>query len=202
MKFADINKKFTELTAEYIAKGYTFNSATMSGQQGEIAKVDLTNGVEIIRIVLDDFHTYDELELDGVRVAALRCAGDITPNAYGCHQTIWTDNCEVIFEEKFYALGEKYGRREPMYDTLEAATAAKQLQYDRRRARRVNTDTALTPSAALIRMLKHRKGFTNATRSNITVTRVYNGYQVKMAGRNGGMSKSELIRLPGVKSHF
>ena len=29
MKFADINKRFTEIVAEYIAKGYTINTKTM-----------------------------------------------------------------------------------------------------------------------------------------------------------------------------
>lgn len=35
MKYIDINQKFTAKVAEYIAKGYTINTATMSGSQGE-----------------------------------------------------------------------------------------------------------------------------------------------------------------------
>lgn len=200
MKFADINKRFTELVAEYIAKGYIFNSATMRGSQGEVAKVDLTNGSEIIRIIIDDFSVYGELDLDGLRVAVLRCAEDIVPNFHSCNQTIWTDRCEIISEEKFYVIGEKYGRRSPMYGTIEEATAARQKRYDRWCAQRINADKDLVPTAALIRLLKHRKGFTNATRTNITVTRVRNGYRVKMAGRNGSAGKSVLIRLPGITS--
>ena len=55
MKFADINKRYTEIVNEYIAKGYTINTATMSGSQGEIAKIDFTDGTEIIRIRVASF---------------------------------------------------------------------------------------------------------------------------------------------------
>ena len=62
-----------------------------------------------------------------------------------------------------------------------------------------DTRTELQPSAALIRRLKQRKGFTNATRNNIRVYRCVAGYTIEMAGRNGAKAKSELIRLPGTK---
>lgn len=61
------------------------------------------------------------------------------------------------------------------------------------------TRTELQPSATLIRLLKQRKGFTNATRNNIRVYRSAAGYTIEMAGRNGAKAKSELIRLPGTK---
>ena len=44
MKYIDINQRFTAKVAEYIAKGYTINTATMSGSQGEVAHVDLARG--------------------------------------------------------------------------------------------------------------------------------------------------------------
>ena len=43
-KTKDINELFTKVVNKYLAKGYVFNLNTMSGSQGEIAKVDLTNG--------------------------------------------------------------------------------------------------------------------------------------------------------------
>lgn len=50
MKYIDINQKFTAKVAEYIAKGYTINIATMSGSQGEVAHVDLTDGKQVVRV--------------------------------------------------------------------------------------------------------------------------------------------------------
>ena len=59
MKYIDINQKFTAKVAEYIAKGYTINTATMSGSQGEVAHVDLTDGRQVVRVLLDSFTEYD-----------------------------------------------------------------------------------------------------------------------------------------------
>ena len=59
MKYIDINQKFTAKVAEYIAKGYTINAATMSGSQGEVAHVDLTDGKQVVRVLLDSFTEYD-----------------------------------------------------------------------------------------------------------------------------------------------
>ena len=55
MTYADINKMFTAEVSKYLARGYHFNTASMSGSQGETAKVDLTNGTEIIRVLLRTF---------------------------------------------------------------------------------------------------------------------------------------------------
>lgn len=52
MKYADINRRFTEIVAEWLAKGYSINTASMSGSQGETAKIDLTDGKEIVRILV------------------------------------------------------------------------------------------------------------------------------------------------------
>lgn len=48
MKYIDINRKFTETVSSYIAQGYIINTASMSGSQGEIAHIDLTDGKQIV----------------------------------------------------------------------------------------------------------------------------------------------------------
>lgn len=35
MKYIDINKRYTEIVTEYMARGYIINTRTMSGSQGE-----------------------------------------------------------------------------------------------------------------------------------------------------------------------
>lgn len=198
MKFAEINKRFTELTTEYITKGYIFNASTMCGHQGEIAKVDLTNGVETIRIVIDDTRSKDDYWIDGIRVAVCRCTDDVKPNSYNSWATFWTSKAEVIYEETYFEIGSNC--REKFYGTYEEALAAHELHRARYVARKVNTtNRILLPSAALIRQLKKRKGFTNATRNNITVERRESGYAITMAGRNGAKAKRELIRFPKAK---
>ena len=55
MKYAEINKKFTEKVAEYLSMGYSFNTRTMAGRVCSGSKVDLTDGNEIIRRAVADF---------------------------------------------------------------------------------------------------------------------------------------------------
>lgn len=64
MKYADINKRYTEIVSEYMAAGYTLNSSTMSGSQGEIASIDLTDGKAIIRVLVSRFNDW-RLERQG-----------------------------------------------------------------------------------------------------------------------------------------
>ena len=47
MKFIDINRKFTAAVSSYMAQGYYINAASMSGSQGEIAHIDLTDGKQM-----------------------------------------------------------------------------------------------------------------------------------------------------------
>ena len=45
MKYADINKKYTAIIAEHLAKGYTINTRSMCGSQGDYAHIDLTDAL-------------------------------------------------------------------------------------------------------------------------------------------------------------
>ena len=58
MKFIDINREFTAAASRYMAQGYYINAGTMGGSQGEVAHIDLTNGTEIIRVLLTTFNNY------------------------------------------------------------------------------------------------------------------------------------------------
>lgn len=66
MKFIDINRKFTAAVSSYMAQGYYINAGTMGGSQGEVAHIDLTNGTEIIRVLLTTFNNY--LGTEGVEL--------------------------------------------------------------------------------------------------------------------------------------
>ena len=69
MKYADINKRYTEIISEYMATGYTLNSSTMTGSQGETASIDLTDGKEIIRVLVSRFSDWgDKASFQGGRI--------------------------------------------------------------------------------------------------------------------------------------
>lgn len=97
MKYIDINQKFTAKVAEYIAKGYTINTATMSGSQGEVAHVDLTDGKQVVRVLLDSFTEYDSFNsLSGLEIVVGTPADKVVPYDTARYNTIWNNRLEVI----------------------------------------------------------------------------------------------------------
>lgn len=154
MKFAEINRKFTETVAEWIGKGYTINTATMSGSQGEIAKIDLTNGSEIIRVLLnssghpitvinDRYYSFDIVELTVGRVT-----DSVKPNSPDTWATVWNNNLEIISSEEFYEIGRN--RHEKWYGTKEEAIAQQDKNWERHEARTVSERTELLLLGAAI----------------------------------------------------
>lgn len=107
MKYADINAIFTAKVAEYIGNGYVINSTTMAGHQGEIAKVDLRNDHEIIRIW---FGTAYRNFRDGLTVMVGRTTDEryLQPMTSRRSDTIWTNDLEVIEERTFWQMQKRY----------------------------------------------------------------------------------------------
>ena len=124
MKFADINKRFTEIVAEYIAKGYTINTGTMSGCQG-LARVDLTDGKEIIRVLLDDDSYWDDIDevresgewfaYNTIELTVGRNTDSVQINGTK-NDIIWNHHLEIISKETFYRIGES---RSQFYGSIE-----------------------------------------------------------------------------------
>lgn len=116
MKYAEINKRFTEIVSEHITKGYTINTASMGGSQGEIAKIDLTDGNEIIRIEIRPFHDFGK-PTNGIKIVTGRSLDNATPNTANS-KTVWSGNLDIISVERFYSLD---GRSDGEYGTYEEA---------------------------------------------------------------------------------
>ena len=130
MRYKEINKRFTEKVNDYMMHGYQIDTASMSGSQGEVAHIDLTNGEEIIRIYLTTFH---ELEnwTEGFEIVVGRCADNVAPNSpVSFSTTIWNNNLEMISIEKFYKL---YTRKdgETVYGAKSEAGEVQQKRFNR-----------------------------------------------------------------------
>lgn len=111
MKYADINRQFTEIVAGYLKAGYTFNTATMGGSQCEIARVDLNDGKNVIRILLQSFFCKDDFFNDGyeIIVGSTRStigANQPPENAAG---TIWNNRLDVVYRREFYEICKRNG---------------------------------------------------------------------------------------------
>jgi len=149
MKFAEINKKYTEKVASYMAMGYTINTATMSGSQGEIAHIDLTNGKEIIRVMLESKseHEIDRekekwYSFDVTQIVVGRCTDKVTPNSDDTWQTLWNSHLEIISCEKFYKIG-----RNGFYGTKEESMNQQKKHIERYRANHIKNEKVFSDSA-------------------------------------------------------
>lgn len=104
MNSKQIESIFTAKVSEYITKGYTISTTTMSGSQGEVAKVDFRKGNEIIRILLTNETEWDEIGRTSIIVGRntepLRKS---SPFDTMC-STIWNNRLEVIEQRDFYSV--------------------------------------------------------------------------------------------------
>lgn len=170
MKYADINKRFTEVVAEYIVKGYAINTMTMRGHQGEISKVDMTNGKEIIRIMLNNTNDYNN-HLYGIELVVGRATGRAKPHMNDDWATVWNKELEVLTSEMFYQIGE---RGSDYYGTAEEAKAAEQTRYERYWARCEGNVIEITSAPALAiaeRIVREKMGYVRVNRKEIRLTK-------------------------------
>lgn len=127
----EIEKIYSDIIADYFNKGYYINMNTMSGSQlNEIAKIDLTNGKEVLRVMLCGSNTDRDNEynyyLDYISIVI----GRNTDKLYNNHgDIIWNNHLEILSEQKFYEIGDRNDRR--FFGTKEEALAAKKKHYSR-----------------------------------------------------------------------
>ena len=103
----DIRIAYTKTISDLLAKGYFIYPDTMSGTQGEIAKIDLSDGEKVIRVYLD--HDYST-ETFADRI--LLVVGRVPQATLNHGGTVWTHKLEIIsrrvFESADYNRGREY----------------------------------------------------------------------------------------------
>ncbi|WP_298029637.1 hypothetical protein [uncultured Dysosmobacter sp.] len=185
MKYIDINRKFTERVNQYLASGYIFNSASMRGSQGERAHIDLTNGTEIIRILVTDFSAWTDTDhLEGVEVIAGRVPSNTVPHVEDDYNTIWNQELEILSRDRFYVLGEsrKSGK---FYGTEEEALAASKTRIEHWvRKARSNAPSELPLTAERMKIAKH------IIRNRLGVKRRINEADVRVCKSSRGYTVS------------
>ena len=126
--FKKINERFSEIVGKYLSEGYVINTGTMSGTQGENAKIDMTDGKTILRILLDDDRCSID-EPDSVSIIVGKCTNKARPNKNNSFDTIWNHELVEVYRETFYALS-----RSPYnaFGTKEEAEKCRKLRRERR----------------------------------------------------------------------
>lgn len=186
MKFAEINKRYTEIVAEYMAKGYTINAGTMGGSQGEIANIDLTDGNEVIRVLINKDRECDEEwnEFIFCEIIVGKCTDKVKINSSDTWDTIWNARLEIIACEKFYVIGEdrKTGTE---FGTKEEAKMAYKKRVQRYRPHLSDAQIEMTDNALEIgkRIVKRVWGKEKVRTADIRVTKSKYGYYVKYGNK-------------------
>lgn len=179
--FADINRRYTDIVNDYIQSGYDINTSTMSGSQGEIAKIDLTNGTEIVRILIDDETDYHNLASRYTEIIVGRVTDDIAPDDKNSPRTVWNNHLEVISEERFYQITESWSKT-VYYGTKEEAEEAANLRRSRSDARYIsNQEQDITEKAFTIakRVITRKLGCTRIINNRVSIVHYGNKYAVR-----------------------
>lgn len=140
----------------------TYMISWMNASFGYKFRVDLEKNGDCIRVKVDSFHNWERAaSIEGLTLQVVRIS---------CADVFEDRDVEPLYSKNFYDLS-RYGRGQAFTESLEEKQVACDKVIARYLASDRNTRTELQPSATLIRSLKQRKGFTNATRNNIRVYR-------------------------------
>ena len=171
MKYADINKRFTEIVAEYMGKGYTINASTMSGSQGETARIDLTNGTEIIRVIVCNFYECtDYYHVDGDEIVVGKVTDDVKPNDNSYNRrTVW--NQHLIDKENDY------------YVTKEEATEAAKIRAERWTRSDSKYEILTSPKAVdlAVKIVREKLGYRRVNRADVKIQKNHKTNQYTVA---------------------
>ena len=131
MKRTDIDKIFTAYISQLISNGYFIWSESMTGHQGEIAKVLLRKDDDIKIVVME--HSFGNRTNDFIDAILVKVGtyNKKTPNYKSAN--IWLDDFNYFLTDRFYLIGhEKYKDvRNNWYGTLKEAKAAREKMLDR-----------------------------------------------------------------------
>ena len=135
MKKQDIRNAYTRKVTELLNQGYTIFPDTMNGSQGEIAHIDLTNGSEILRVLLTREHRWardeDGYNGDTICLTVGKAAPDtrVYDNWDG---TVWNNRLEPRFQIEWAWIGGN--RNHSWYTDMKEGRRISKLQWERYKA--------------------------------------------------------------------
>ena len=129
----DVRRIYTQKVSELLAKGYQIHYETMSGSQGELAHIDLTDGNEVIRVLLEREGCWDGKGYGHiVRLRVGRCTEDVSRT-----HDIWNNRLDTLFEIEWDQISETF------YATREEGVRMAAIRLERWRRRGRNTPVEL-----------------------------------------------------------
>lgn len=139
MKKQEIERMYTQKVAELLNQGWRVHASTMPGHQGEIAHIDLTDGNEIRRVLLERelawSHLDDGFHGDRITITVGRNTEQVWP---GWDSTIWNQRLEVLSQIEMAEI-QTPDRRHPdgWYTDFDEAVRISKIRHARREAQRL-----------------------------------------------------------------
>jgi len=175
MKYHEINKEFSLYVQAYLEEGYMINTQSLGGSQGEVAKVDLYKGDELIRIWIE----HESSKLWGERdrwhgyTMVLRIGRWNHPakDAYIRGSIVWMSALDVICERTFYEISNDW-----YVETEEEAVTIQNLHRDRYYKHSIITSDSITSEATkdiAVKYLKRKLGYQRVSRDKIGINKNY-----------------------------
>ena len=185
-----IMNNYSNKVAEYMSKGLRIHVNSMSGSQGEVAKIDLTDGKDVYRISLTRECSYGDFYGDIYQMTVERF-DDMAQekNLDNFHCTIWNGKGDTVEEKRWFSVGND---RQAFTDNLEEAQEMHEKNFRRWKERQDSmskvTEINLTDErVAFIKNICRRfRGYGKIKNSDIeSLEKIfeYNGfyYKVKFA---------------------
>lgn len=169
VNYESVNQYYSGLISGAMMEGWKINTTTMGGSQGEIARIDMTDGKTVRRYLIRWFtEANDEAwSVEGVEILV----GDCTDNQVKPHSsmesvTVWNNRLTEVYRRRFYEVARMHGA-ERIYGTKEQAEAANRKVRDRHIAMVTKTrkEFAMTP--------KITKVAKNVIRKKTDVKKIY-----------------------------
>lgn len=171
MKLDKIGQRYTEIVAEWIAKGYSID-LTFTRSEGEISRIDLTDGKELVQIKVNNFTEW-ETNLIGVEIVVRKRTDFYSP-------------FKTASVERFYRVGENK-RTGVYFGSAEEAKSATIIRRKRALLGDCEVDEKdMTAQAMDIakRIIRRKFGVTRRiVEAYVKVTRYENGYSVSYRDR-------------------
>lgn len=186
MKFADINKQFTDIVEAYLQEGYVFNTSSFGNSitMGDICKVDLTDGREIVRIRLTE--SWDKLEtgrgnyyLTSVTLTVGVETPSVKPNTKKADPFFPTKAMDIVYMDRVFAIPDS-GSDGDWYGSMAEAMDACDVRRKRRSANYVSECINFGSDAKRIVLpyVKRQKYCTSVRASEIESVRKHFGEDV------------------------
>ena len=183
---SELYMEYTKKVNEYLQNGYYVYCTTMTGgTQEDVSKIDLTNGIEIIRIRLNNGITglYKFNCSGGIFIKVEKYTQDMFNRNIFDVDILWNDRGIELFYKEYYNLENDY-KSNVFTDDIDEIKRIGKIRENRVK---MNFDREiLTDNKKLLSIVKKKRGYKSTRLKDIIgLYRTCDGYMIKLFdGRN------------------